>query len=88
MTNAKPVKDALGNEIVMGQDYGYAAANSGWTRVVTGMAESVTKTGKVTLRVKSLNTYLYGETSDYVRANPSDKISVKGCILFPVVTQL
>lgn len=40
--------DAIGQEIVIGEYYGYSKAESGFTRVITGKATKV-KSGKVTL---------------------------------------
>jgi hypothetical protein len=78
------VTDALGNEVVMGNEYGYASESSGRTRVVTGLASSVTKTGKISLVITSVNTYLYGELSNYKNDTAAPKVSVKGCSLFPI----
>lgn len=40
--------DAIGQEIVIGEYYGYSKAESGFTRVITGKATSA-ESGKVTL---------------------------------------
>jgi hypothetical protein len=79
-----PSIDALGDPIVMGQSYGYVNEGSGITRVVVGIADSVTKTGKISLVVVDVKYYVYGSPSARDREDPATKVSVKGCMLFPV----
>lgn len=83
MTTPGPIADALGDEIVMGNTYGYATVSSGRTRVVTGTAVSLTKTGRVSLTVTGLKVYLYGKPSR-AYGDTAEKVSVNSCILFPV----
>lgn len=83
MTTPKLITDALGNEIVMGKSYGYTISSSGVTTVVIGVADSVTKTGKVSLVITKATRYLYGEDPTPYSYDAS-KVAVYGCNLFPV----
>jgi hypothetical protein len=79
--------DALGNDIVMGQSYGYSNTTSGITRVVTGIAETITKSGKVSLIVTGVVQYVYGG-SPSTTSYDKDKVAVYGCHLFPIPTKV
>lgn len=77
-------KDALQNDIIIGQKYGYTTSKSGWQVNVIGEATSFSeKTKKVTLMVLQRYTYLYGEPSDHP-FNDSVTVSVRSLNLFPV----
>lgn len=52
------VVDAMGNEIVIGEYYGYSKSSSGYTWVVTGRASKAVN-GKVTLGNITETSYLY-----------------------------
>lgn len=75
--------DALGNEIVMGASYGYSTTSSGITKVVLGVADSVTKTGYLSLIVTKATQYIYGGSPKLIEYEKK-KVSVNSCNLFPI----
>lgn len=77
-------KDALQNDIIIGQTYGYSTSSGG--RQVTVLGEAVSfseKTKNVTLKVVQRYFYLYGNPSDY-EYNDSKTVSTRSLNLFPV----
>ncbi len=80
------MKDALNQEIVYGQTYGYSVSQSSRINVVVGKAVKETPGGKVSLEVISRRHYVYGE--EYVPTWAVDKeaklVTVHPCHLFPV----
>ena len=82
------VIDALGNEVIVGQWYGYSSLGSGWSHSTLGRVKYVTeKTGKVRLENCRVKRYLYGEPTDFkADVIPSD-VSIRGTMIFPIPTQ-
>jgi hypothetical protein len=81
------VKDALQNDIVFGQTYGYSVSQSSRINVVVGTAVKETKGGKVSLEVISRRHYLYGEEYEptvWPDDKPAKLVTVHPCHLFPV----
>lgn len=76
------VFDALANEIILGNRYGYSSNSNGFIRIVTGIANNVTATGKVTLHDLHIRRFLYNKPTTV--NDGADKISVTSNILFPV----
>jgi len=75
--------DALGNEIVVGQTYGYSSPSSGRHRVVVGKVLGCSET-KVRLEVLNVKEFMYGESmKPYAPHAPA--LSIAGYLLFPVV---
>lgn len=75
-------KDALGNEIVMGNKYGYSQSKNGFTLVRIGSASSLTQTGKVTLKNVEAKISLYDD--ELKTEEHSDTLTCKPAMLFPV----
>ncbi len=76
------MKDALGNEIVLGETYGYARNENGFNIAVFGIANKFTEKG-VTLEVIERKRSLYFDELEIIEiGNP--KVSVKPMQLFPV----
>lgn len=75
------MNDALGNEIVLGQSYGYSAKDT----VFLGVAEKFTKT-RVTLRTVKRGLFSYGEEgAELLRIfPPAASVSVSSFHLFPI----
>jgi hypothetical protein len=74
-------RDALNNEIVIGQKYGYSITQNGGCQVVTGIACGESET-KVTLANVQEASGVYGKPRNF---QPYDrKRSVYGCNLFPI----
>ena len=74
--------DALGNEIIIGQRYGYSQQSSGSVTIVTGIAEKV-KDLKVTLCDVQERRGLWGKIENPFSPE-SRKRSVNACHLFPL----
>lgn len=78
-------KDALGNDLVIGQLYGYTQKDGGWTHITIGEAVSETEK-RVTLNVKARRRYLYDkESPSQFEGKPA--VSVGSHILFPVYAE-
>lgn len=77
------MKDALGNEIVMGKSYGYARNENGFNVVVIGTVTNFTEKGLVTLQVTERKRSLYFDELESIEID-SPKVSVKPMILFPI----
>ena len=74
-------RDALGNEIILGQRYGYTICKNGSITTVNGIADSFTES-KITLRDIVEAEGVYGKLRDY---KPQQrKRSTYGCNLFPI----
>ncbi|MCK9576241.1 MAG: hypothetical protein WC979_02235 [Candidatus Pacearchaeota archaeon] len=78
--------DALGNEVIIGNAYGYSVDSSGITTSTVGIATNETKTGVTLEVVKSLQ----GLWSDKPKNHKVDKkkVTVKAMKLFPVNLEL
>jgi hypothetical protein len=78
--------DALGQTVEFGNLYGYSTNHSGITRVVIGNAIKATPKGKMTLKVRSVKQYLYGEDTGE-EESPDDHtptVTVMPHMCFPV----
>lgn len=64
--------DATGQEIVIGEYYGYSTSKNGFTRVITGKAFKVC-TGKVTLIEITEKRYLYASSNPEPDITKSDR---------------
>jgi hypothetical protein len=75
------MNDALGNEIIIGQKYGYSAKDT----VFIGIAEKLTKT-RVTLKTLSRRAYRYGEEVSWRHEMypAAPFVSVPSFHLFPI----
>lgn len=78
--------DALGQTVQFGDLYGYSTNHSGVTRVVVGHALRATPKGKLTLKVKSVKQYLYGEDTGEEEAaeDHTPTVTVMPHMCFPV----
>lgn len=76
-------RDALGNDIVIGQRYGYTTGNNGITRVVVGVVAKLTEQ-KAVIKVEKLTTYAYGGLSVAQDQSTASTRAVYGCNIFPV----
>lgn len=77
-------KDALGNDIVAGNVYGYSVDNSGNTYTTIGKAVQLTPSGKCTLEVISSKHSLWMDEASETEWRTASKVSVKPAKLFPV----
>ena len=76
-------KDALGNDIVVGNKYGYASSVNGIPTVVVGVASLCKSELKVTLRQVQRRSGLYGKIEDKFEAQEKS-VSPYACTVFPV----
>lgn len=74
--------DALGNELVIGNTYGYSSRDGGYIVTCIGVLEGVKK--KATLRIISRKNFIYGDEVDRSYWNNSSAVAVTPIILFPV----
>ena len=74
--------DALGNPLVLGNTYGYAARDGGLVNVGIGVLEKINAT-KATLRLTDKKCFVYGKMTDEP-FNTGNTVSVQGVVLFPV----
>lgn len=74
-------KDALGNEIIIGQKYGCSHNHNGFSTVTIGVATSLSKNG-VMLKVFSCKRALYND--DAKTHEIKESINTRGINLFPV----
>jgi len=74
------MKDALGNEVIIGNKYGYSTNDT----VFVGRAMKFT-TSRVTLETIFRKHYLYGKEIDRTYGRIADTVSVSSYLLFPVV---
>lgn len=79
------MQDALRQEVVLGNTYGYSASQSSRVTVVTGRAIKETKSGRISLEVISRRHFLYGEEhADWSSVSEAATVNVHPCHLFPV----
>ena len=79
-------KDALGNEIVIGNKYGYSNSKNGHTTVKLGTARKFTPKGLLTLEVTKHTSAVYMNEAGVPKyaQEVGKTISVKPLMLFPV----
>lgn len=78
-------KDALGNDIILGELYGVSVDNNGVTYTTVGEAIRITKTGMCTLKPIIQKTALWmDDAKDIQKEKISKTITVKPVKLFPV----
>lgn len=81
------MKDALGNEIIFGNTYGYARQDAGFNVVIIGIAIKFNEKGTCTLEVIERKQSLYCNDLKPQEINAA-KVSVKPMLLFPIQTKL
>ncbi len=78
------MKDALNNEIVFGNRYGYSRNQNGFTYVRLGKVINSTPKGMVTMIVDSSKVALYNADLKEEVTYTQTKISIKPNMLFPI----
>lgn len=78
------MKDALQQDIVIGQAYGYSSSDGSWITVVVGEAVKETPAGKCTLKIVSRRDFLYGQPNHRSWAGKAPIVHIHPCHLFPV----
>jgi len=77
------MKDALGNEIVFGEWYGYTQSNNGMSHITFGKAVKETPTGMLTLETTEVWGIGY-QSSKVYKASTKGKTTVRSLMVFPV----
>ena len=79
--------DALGNEIILGNWYGYTALGGGFSHTTIGKVKAINeKTEKIRLEKCIVKHYLYGKptgTPTWRNPTPAD-VSIRSVMVFPV----
>ena len=75
--------DALGNEIIVGNLYGYSRNDGGFSHVTIGQAVGA-KNGKVRLTGCAVTRFLYGEPTDHRLGERPGDVSIRSSMVFPV----
>lgn len=76
------VTDALGNEIIVGNYYGYSIARNGINTIHFGKATRITPKGLVSLDVEYTKHGAYNSAE--FRTPPEKLVSVKPILIFPI----
>ena len=77
------MKDALGNEIVIGNTYGYSTSNNGINKVTIGVAKNLPNDSKVSLTVLSVKD-CYSDNEMTPREIGKPTVTVYAKLVFPV----
>jgi len=80
----KIMKDALNNEIIFGNRYGYSRNENGFTIVRLGKVVNSTPKGLVTMVLDSSKRALYNNELEEDNYCTQLKISIKPNMLFPI----
>lgn len=78
------MKDALGNEIIIGNTYGYSRNKSGLNMIKLGVAVEIKETGTVALKIDKSFVSVYNEQPELEKHIKNQKINVKSFMLFPI----
>jgi hypothetical protein len=79
------VADALGENVVIGKRYGYTSTEGGYARTTLGEAIKLhPKSGRVTLRVKDVKFFLYGDRIEPYTQSTAEQVVVRSYLLFPI----
>lgn len=80
--------DALGNDIIIDNLYGYSNRNNGILTVIIGTAKKITEKGNVTLNIIHRGSGLYGANVKYDRGSigyhSKPTVSVVSNTIFPL----
>lgn len=78
------MKDALGNEIIIGNAYGFARCDNGVNTIKLGVAEKKTETGFCSIKIDKAFTSVYNNQPERNNAQHYEKVKVKPFMLFPI----
>lgn len=78
------MKDALGNEIIIGNAYGFSRNKSGVNIIKLGVVEGQTNTGFASLKINKEFQSVYDEQPELVPFSTYEKVKVKSFMLFPI----
>lgn len=78
------MKDALGNEIIIGNAYGYSRNKSGLNIIKLGVVVDKKQTGLVALKIDKSFTSVYNDNPVQEAFQLNQKVNVKPFMLFPI----
>lgn len=78
------MKDALGNEIIIGNAYGFSRNKSGLNIVKLGIVTGQTNTGFASLKINKEFQSVYDEQPEPIKHKNYEKVKVKSFMLFPI----
>lgn len=78
------MKDALGNEIIIGNPYGFSRNKSGLNIVKLGVVVGKTETGFASLKIDKEFQSVYDEQPELMPFSTYEKVKVKPFMLFPI----
>ena len=78
------MKDALGNDIIIGNAYGYSRNKSGLNMIKLGICVESKKTGLVALKIDKSFSSAYNEQPELETHCKNQKINIKPFMLFPI----
>jgi len=78
------MKDALGNDIIIGNTYGYSRNKSGLNMIKLGVVVESKKTGLVALKIDKSFVSVYNEQPEIEDHWKNQKINIKPFMLFPI----
>jgi len=78
------MKDALGNDIIIGNAYGFAKNKSGINTIKLGTVVDQTKTGFASLKIDKAFTSVYNDQPTIDKNQCYEKVKVKPFMLFPI----
>lgn len=82
------ILDALGNDVVLGNHYGYSTRKGSWTTVTIGTAVNITARNRVTLATGIVKTYLYGKpVRDQLSEVNKGTTTITPQLMFPISTE-
>ena len=78
------MKDALGNEIIIGNSYGFSRNKSGVNIIKLGFVVGQTETGFASLKIKKEFQSVYNDQPTLEPFSNYEKVKVKSFMLFPI----
>lgn len=78
------MKDALGNEIIIGNAYGFSRNKSGLNIIKLGVVVGKTETGFASLKIDKEFQSVYDEQPELIPFSTYKKVKVKPFMLFPI----
>lgn len=78
------MKDALGNDITIGNAYGFARCDNGINTIKLGVVVGQTATGYASLKIDQAFASVYNDQPTIDKDQHYEKVKVKPFMLFPI----
>ena len=82
------MKDALGNEIIIGGKYGFSRNKNGLNIIKLGVVVGQTNTGFASLKIEKEFQSDYNEQPELMHFSNYEKVKIKSFMLFPISQNL